>query len=237
MRLNVNRPVSPGGCHVTLTLLPSSLRPGPLSLSSLSAADSVRSVKISPKSRLSVPRTLSTAAHRLQQLRSHSSSTLASSKPTHANANPTKNITSSTTSPLHRTLQITRQFKGVSYYPQQQQIPQQSPESIESDSVSSTMASQFQVRKIGAANTLEHRVYIEKDGVPVSPFHDIPLFADKENGIYNMIVEIPRWTNAKQEVWKPLSCRCSRCKRPRNQLLTLFFHRSPRMSTLHQASD
>jgi predicted ATP-grasp superfamily ATP-dependent carboligase len=48
----------------------------------------------------------------------------------------------------------------------------------------------------------EHRVYIEQNGNVVSPFHDIPLFADKSAGILNMIVEVPRWTNAKLEVSK-----------------------------------
>lgn len=62
------------------------------------------------------------------------------------------------------------------------------------------MAPQYTVRKIGAANTLEHRVYIEKDGVPVSPFHDIPLYANEQQTILNMVVEIPRWTNGKLEV-------------------------------------
>lgn len=55
-------------------------------------------------------------------------------------------------------------------------------------------------RKVGAANTLEHRIYIEKDGVPVSPFHDIPLYANAEQTILNMVCEVPRWTNAKMEV-------------------------------------
>lgn len=62
------------------------------------------------------------------------------------------------------------------------------------------MASPYSLRKVGAPNTLEHRVYIEKDGVPVSPFHDIPLYANQEQTILNMVVEIPRWTNAKLEV-------------------------------------
>jgi hypothetical protein len=48
----------------------------------------------------------------------------------------------------------------------------------------------------------EHRVYIEQNGQVVSPFHDIPLFADQSNGILNMIVEVPRWTNAKMEISK-----------------------------------
>ena len=56
------------------------------------------------------------------------------------------------------------------------------------------------MRKNGAPNTLEHRIYIEKDGVPVSAFHDIPLYANEQQTVLNMIVEIPRWTNAKLEV-------------------------------------
>lgn len=62
------------------------------------------------------------------------------------------------------------------------------------------MASEYSVRKVAAPNTLEHRVYIEKNGVPVSPFHDIPLYANQEQTILNMVVEIPRWTNGKLEV-------------------------------------
>lgn len=90
--------------------------------------------------------------------------------------------------------------------------------------------SDIKTRVVGAANTLEHRIYfgklwiitnldedqsfffflfysstflspsIEKNGVPISPFHDIPLFANAEKTIFNMVVEIPRWTNAKLEV-------------------------------------
>ena len=48
----------------------------------------------------------------------------------------------------------------------------------------------------------DHRVFIEQNGSVVSPFHDIPLFADQNNGILNMIVEVPRWTNAKMEICK-----------------------------------
>lgn len=47
----------------------------------------------------------------------------------------------------------------------------------------------------------DFKYYFQKDGFgPVNPLHDIPLFADKEKGILNMIVEIPRWTNAKLEL-------------------------------------
>ncbi|EPS44610.1 hypothetical protein H072_1366 [Dactylellina haptotyla CBS 200.50] len=61
---------------------------------------------------------------------------------------------------------------------------------------------QFNVRKTGAPHTIEHRVYVEMDGKPISPFHDIPLYANEQKTILNMVVEIPRWTNAKLEISK-----------------------------------
>ena len=61
----------------------------------------------------------------------------------------------------------------------------------------------FAARKIGAPNTLDYRIFIEKDGVPLSPFHDIPLYANDQQTVLNMIVEVPRWTNAKMEVTLP----------------------------------
>jgi len=58
---------------------------------------------------------------------------------------------------------------------------------------------------VGAANTFDYRIYFEKNGVVVSPWHDIPLLASSPTAspqIFNMIVEIPRWSNAKQEISK-----------------------------------
>jgi len=62
--------------------------------------------------------------------------------------------------------------------------------------------SEYSIRRIGPPNTLEHRVFVEKNGFPISPFHDIPLYANEQQTILNMVVEIPRWTNAKQETSK-----------------------------------
>lgn len=45
-------------------------------------------------------------------------------------------------------------------------------------------------------------MYIEGGGIPISPFHDIPLYANEQKTILNMIVEIPRWTNGKLEISK-----------------------------------
>jgi inorganic pyrophosphatase len=62
----------------------------------------------------------------------------------------------------------------------------------------------YQPRIVGSPNSLEYRVFIENAATKkiVSPFHDIPLFANQEQTIYNMVVEIPRWTNAKLEICK-----------------------------------
>lgn len=52
--------------------------------------------------------------------------------------------------------------------------------------------------------SLDHCLTVVFVGGPkgiVSPFHDVPLFANSDKTVYNMVVEIPRWTNAKMEVW------------------------------------
>ena len=64
----------------------------------------------------------------------------------------------------------------------------------------SKQPSEFQPRKVGALHTLDFRCFIEKNGTPVSPFHDIPLYANEQQTVLNMVVEIPRWSNAKLEV-------------------------------------
>lgn len=56
----------------------------------------------------------------------------------------------------------------------------------------------------GSPNTLSYRAYFAGPNGFISPIHDIPLYAsnDPESPTFNMIVEIPRWTNAKMEVNK-----------------------------------
>lgn len=48
----------------------------------------------------------------------------------------------------------------------------------------------------------DYRIFFKNsEGKIVSPFHDIPLVATREGStIYNMVVEIPRWSNAKMEI-------------------------------------
>ncbi|KAL3877366.1 hypothetical protein ACJMK2_035088 [Sinanodonta woodiana] len=57
--------------------------------------------------------------------------------------------------------------------------------------------------EFGTLNTLDYRIYFKAaNGNFISPFHDIPLYADKEKNIFNMVVEIPKWTNHKMELNK-----------------------------------
>lgn len=58
-------------------------------------------------------------------------------------------------------------------------------------------------RAVGEFPSMEHRVqffYRREDNIPVqiSPWHDIPLKND--DGTFNMLVEIPKWTRAKMEI-------------------------------------
>lgn len=64
--------------------------------------------------------------------------------------------------------------------------------------------SQFKIEEHGKKDTDEYRIFLKTlDDVYVSPFHDIPLIPnDQEPKVFNMIVEIPRWTNAKMEINK-----------------------------------
>ncbi len=66
----------------------------------------------------------------------------------------------------------------------------------------------YVARQVGAKNSLDYRVFtcrIADDGssTVVSPFHDIPLRpAGAEGAVFNMVVEVPRFTNAKLEIAK-----------------------------------
>merc|ERR1712137_798849 len=52
----------------------------------------------------------------------------------------------------------------------------------------------------GDISTTDYRVFCKRDGNYVSYLHDIPLYANEEKTVLNMIVEIPRGTNAKMEI-------------------------------------
>lgn len=57
------------------------------------------------------------------------------------------------------------------------------------------------VEQKGSLNKDDFRLFFKNaDGQAISPMHDIPLYADEGNKVFNMVVEVPRWTNAKMEI-------------------------------------
>lgn len=63
------------------------------------------------------------------------------------------------------------------------------------------MASKFVAVEKGTPNSTNFRVFFtNENGNAISPLHDIPLHANKSQKVFNMVVEIPRWTNAKMEI-------------------------------------
>ncbi|XP_044276451.1 inorganic pyrophosphatase [Varanus komodoensis] len=57
------------------------------------------------------------------------------------------------------------------------------------------------VEERGCPYSLDYRIFFKNDkGQYISPFHDIPIYADDGKEVFNMVVEIPRWTNAKMEI-------------------------------------
>lgn len=61
----------------------------------------------------------------------------------------------------------------------------------------------YTVEERGSLNTLDYRVFFKSpQGAYISPFHDIPIWANEEKTVVNMVCEVPRWTNAKLEISK-----------------------------------
>jgi len=78
------------------------------------------------------------------------------------------------------------------------------------------MSTHYQTEERGQPNSPNYRIYFKNsEGKYISPFHDIPLFSDAQQEsdvppkklkkieneqLYNMVVEVPRWSNAKMEI-------------------------------------
>jgi len=52
----------------------------------------------------------------------------------------------------------------------------------------------------GSFPSEEYRVFFEQDGKTISPWHDIPAWADKKAGVVNAVIEITKNTRPKMEV-------------------------------------
>merc|ERR1712203_878039 len=63
------------------------------------------------------------------------------------------------------------------------------------------MASGYSIVPRGSLYTETHRLFFKNaDGVVISPMHDIPISNTEGANEFNMIVEVPRWSNAKMEI-------------------------------------
>lgn len=63
--------------------------------------------------------------------------------------------------------------------------------------------SNYGLRQVGIMHTRRFERFLELEKKAVSPMHDVPLCKGEEDqakGIFNMMVETPRWTNAKIEI-------------------------------------
>ncbi|XP_058790880.1 inorganic pyrophosphatase isoform X2 [Phymastichus coffea] len=89
-------------------------------------------------------------------------------------------------------LSFTRSCQNSYLSRAQQQLP--------TNIFASNMSSNFTTVERGAPNSPDYRLFFKNESSPISPMHDIPLFADEANKTFHMVVEIPRWTNAKMEI-------------------------------------
>jgi inorganic pyrophosphatase len=72
---------------------------------------------------------------------------------------------------------------------------------LEEESVVPPPSAYSTVEVVSERNPDERRLYFTlRDHGYINALHDIPLYVDRERGIFNMVVEIPRWTNAKYEL-------------------------------------
>ncbi|KAJ3610737.1 hypothetical protein NHX12_022828 [Muraenolepis orangiensis] len=59
----------------------------------------------------------------------------------------------------------------------------------------------YSVEQRGSTNGPDYRLFFKNaDGNYISPFHDIPMYADEGQNIFNVVIEVPRWSNAKMEI-------------------------------------
>ncbi|XP_075400974.1 inorganic pyrophosphatase 2, mitochondrial isoform X2 [Tenrec ecaudatus] len=59
----------------------------------------------------------------------------------------------------------------------------------------------YRTEERGRRHSADYRVFLKNvAGHYISPFHDIPLNVDSTENVFNMVVEVPRWTNAKMEI-------------------------------------
>jgi len=98
--------------------------------------------------------------------------------------------------------------KSFSTHPQSILVPQcnldlltnHTRRTLSSSSCHRMPLDKYSAEERGQENTDTYQVFIKDADGPISPFHDIPLVANSEANTFNIVVEVPRWTNAKMEI-------------------------------------
>ncbi|KAI7161867.1 hypothetical protein KC349_g2533 [Hortaea werneckii] len=79
-------------------------------------------------------------------------------------------------------------------------VQRQTSNVVENNSTT-TNGTTYTLTEVGARNTLDWRMWLERDGNPASFWHDIPIYPNESNpSIINFVVEIPRWNSGKIEI-------------------------------------
>ncbi|KAA8910397.1 hypothetical protein TRICI_004195 [Trichomonascus ciferrii] len=77
---------------------------------------------------------------------------------------------------------------------------------VRGNSIGLRFSSSYRLHSVGRPGSSEYRAYLCDGEKPASFFHDVPLRpAEEKDDVFNMVVEIPRWTNAKLEISKEIA--------------------------------
>ncbi|GJQ65809.1 hypothetical protein Trydic_g11967 [Trypoxylus dichotomus] len=64
----------------------------------------------------------------------------------------------------------------------------------------SSQENMFLTIERGALNSVGFRMFMLDENGPISAMHDIPLYPNGDNNVYNVVVLGPRWTNGKYQI-------------------------------------
>eukprot|EP01023_Acetabularia_acetabulum_P044525 TRINITY_DN4473_c0_g1_i2.p3 TRINITY_DN4473_c0_g1~~TRINITY_DN4473_c0_g1_i2.p3 ORF type:complete len:272 (+),score=58.77 TRINITY_DN4473_c0_g1_i2:1068-1883(+) len=89
----------------------------------------------------------------------------------------------------------------ATFFLKQAQATKVAQSTLRTFSVSAFVKSALVSEERGAVDSLDYRIWFKQGETEISPWHDIPLFAENsETGLLNFVCEIPKETSAKMEV-------------------------------------
>ncbi|XP_064637864.1 uncharacterized protein LOC135494040 [Lineus longissimus] len=98
---------------------------------------------------------------------------------------------------VHAVLKVLCRQASPKFLPVKQSIK---PRFFSMESPQQSPRTSYDIVESGSLYSSDYKLYFKGPHGAISPFHDIPLYANAEKNEFNMIVEVPRWTNAKMEI-------------------------------------